>query len=256
MDQEVIKSLTRISRSLWGDLEKSVAIGADTLTTVCLLRLSDERTLERAAKVMIERAERNPPRLLALQHPFFRLAPVERFLLTALHIEKWDYGKVARTLGVEVNLIEPWAWATRIKYAFQEMDTGLDYPHGPASLGPSCPAYDPGQPWTQRLLDDELGKQERLFLQNHLLACEKCRRTLDLSRRVFFKIEGVIPVKDVQPEIEAASERIYRIWKSGESAFRPVKTTLKESLVVFFNQTSVQIVLFGTLILLMIQRLK
>ncbi len=256
MDKDTIKSLTRISRSLWGDLEKSISIGADTLTHVSLLRLNDELTLERASKVMIERAEKNPPRLLALQHPFFRLAPVERFLLTALHVEKWEYSRIARTLGIEVTLVEPWAWATRIKVAFQEMDAGLDYPHGPATLGPACPLYDPGQPWTQRLLDDELGKRERWFLQNHLIACDRCRKTLELSRRMFFKIEGIIPVRDAAHETELATERIYRIWKAGESAFRPVKTTLKESLVVFFNQTSIQIILFLGVLMWVAQRVK
>jgi hypothetical protein len=247
LDKNSIKSLTRISRSLWGDLEKSVAISEDTLTSVSLLQLSDERTLERASKVMIERAEKNPPRLLALQHPFYRLAPIERFLLTALHVEKWSYARIARVLGIEENLIEPWAWATRIKYAFQELEAELEYPRGPATLGASCPEYNVSQPWAQRLLDDELAKRERMFLQNHLLACEKCRKSLDLTRRMFFKIEGVIPVKDAHQETEIASERLYRTWKAGESAFRPIKTTLKESLIVFFNQTSVQY----TIILLM-----
>jgi hypothetical protein len=256
LEKSTIRSLTRISRSLWGDLEKSIVIGADTLSSVCLLRLDEERTLERASKMMIERAEKSTPRLLALQHPFYRLAPVERFLLTALHVENWNYSKIARTLGIEEKLVEPWAYATRIKLGFQEMDSGLQYPHGPASLGPSCPAYDPGQPWTQRMLDDELGKRERMFLQNHLIACEKCRKSLDLARKLFFKIDGVIPVKDSPAETESASERIYRFWKDGESAFRPVKTTLKESLVVFFNQTSVQITLFAVLLMLMVQRLK
>ena len=250
MDKEAIKSLTRISRSLWGDLEKSVAISEDTLTSVCLLQLSDERTLERASKVMIERAERNPPRLLALQHPFYRLAPIERFLLTALHVEKWTYSKIARILGIEVSLVEPWAWATRIKYAYQELSTGIDYPRGPASLGANCPEYNMSHPWTQRLLDDELQKRERLFLQNHLLACEKCRKSLELSRKMFFTIEGLIPVKDAHQETEIASERIFQTWRSGESKYRPIKTTFKESLVVFFNQTSVQyalLLLLGTM---------
>lgn len=245
MDKDAIKSLTRISRSLWGDLERSVAMSEDTLTSVSLLQLSDERTLERASKVMIERAERNPPRLLALQHPFYRLAPVERFLLTALHIEKWSYQKIARVLSIETNLIEPWAWAARLKFCYQELEASVEYPRGPTSLGPVCPEYNISAPWTQRLLDDELGKRERLFIQNHVMACDRCRKALDLSRRMFFKIEGVIPVKDAAMETELATNRIYETWKSGESAFRPIKTTLAESLLKFVNQPKIQFTLAG-----------
>ena len=106
MNKEDIKSLTRISRSLWGDMDRSVAISEDTLTSVSLLNLTDAGVIERASKVMIERAEKNPPTLLKLNHPFFRMAPIERFLLTALHVEKWSYTRVARTLGIENNQIE------------------------------------------------------------------------------------------------------------------------------------------------------
>lgn len=245
MDKDSIKSLTRISRSLWGDLDRSVQMSEDTLTSVSLLQLSDERTLERASKVMIERAERNPPRLLALQHPFYRLAPVERFLLTALHIEKWSYQKIARILGLELGLIEPWAWAARLKFCFQELEAPVEYPRGPASLGPVCPEYNVSAPWTQRLLDDELGKRERSFMQNHLMGCERCRKSLDLTRRMFFKVESVIPVKDAVHETELATNRIYETWKSGESAFRPIKTTLKQSLVKFLAEPKIQFILAG-----------
>jgi hypothetical protein len=175
LDKDSIKSLTRIGRSLWGDLDRSFAISEDALTTVSLLQLSGERTVERASKVMIERAERNPPRLLALQHPLFLLTAMERFILTALHIEKWSYGRVGRVLNVETSLIETLAWASRLKLCFQELNAEIEYPRAPSTLGPSCPEYNLSSPWTQRMLDDELGKRERLFLQNHLMACEKCR---------------------------------------------------------------------------------
>ena len=243
MDKDTIKSLARISRSLWGDLDRSLAIGEDTLTSVSLLELSEERTLERVSKVMIERAERNPPKLLSLHHPFYRLAPVERFLLTALHIEKWSYEKIGRVLGIQSNLLEPWAWAARLKFCFQELETEIEYPRGPLTLGPSCPEYNLSAPWAQRMLDDELGKRERLFLQNHLMACDSCRKTLDTTRRMFFKIEAVIPVKDAIQEMDTAATRILENWKAGESAFRPIKTTFRESMIRFLEEPKTQIML-------------
>ena len=245
LDKDQIKSLTRIGRSLWGDLDRSFAMSEDSLTTVSLLRLDETRTLERASKVMLERAEQNPPRLLALQHPFYRLAPVERFVLETLHIEKWSYARIARILNLEAELIETLAWSARLKLCFQELSAEIEYPRAPTTLGPMCPEYNLSAPWTQRMLDDELGKRERMFLQNHLMACEKCRKSLDLTRKLYYKIESVIPVRDAVLETEIAINRIYQHWKSGESAFRPIKTTFIESLISFLSVPKIQFTLGG-----------
>jgi hypothetical protein len=247
VNKDDIKSLTRIGRSLWGDTLRSVAMSEDTLTSVSLLNLSDVHTIERASRVMIERAEKNPPNLLKLNHPFFRMAPIERFLLTALHLEKWSYDRVARTLGIEAELIPTWAWATRLKYCFQELEADVDYPHGPASLGPVCPEYNPSAPWSQKFLDDELGKRERLFLQNHLMACDRCRKTLELTRKTFFKIESLIPVKEVSQTIEESNEQLFETWKAGLSTFRPITVKTSESLAKFIAQPHIQLVMAGLL---------
>ncbi len=244
MDRNDIRSLTRIGRSLWGDLDQSVAISEDTLTSVSLLNLSDERTIERASKVMIELAERNPPALLKLNHPFFRLAALERFLLTAAHIEKWNYERIARTLGIESRLIEPWLWAVRLKFCFQEtQSSGLEYPRGPGSAGPVCPEYNATSPWTQRLLDDELEKRERVFLQNHLIACEKCRKTLDLARKFLFKTESMIPLRESSHELDQACDRVFQSWLDGEATLRPIKIDAKRSILKFIAQPKVQFLL-------------
>ena len=247
MNKEDIRSLTRISRSLWGDLDQSVAISEDTLTSVSLLNLSDDRTIERASKVMIERAERNPPTLLKLNHPFFRLAPIERFLLTATHVEKWSYDRVARTLGIEnqniKTLLEPWLWTIRLKFCFQETQSEIEYPRGPGTLGPMCPEYNTSSPWTQRMMDDELGKRERFFLQNHLMGCDKCRKALDLTRKMMFKIESLVPVKESSQELEIANDRIFNSWKEGEVTLRPIKLETSKTIIDFLSQTKVQFLL-------------
>lgn len=244
MNKEDILSLTRIGRSLWGDLNQSVAISEDTLTSVSLLNLSDDRTIERASKVMIELAERNPPTLLKLNHPFFRLAPIERFLLTATHIEKWSYERVARTLGIDKGLIGPWLWSTRLKFCFQETQgNGLEYPRAPGTLGPICPEYDLSYPWTQRMMDDEGGKKERFFLQNHLVACEKCRKALELTRKMIFKVESLIPVKESPQELDLACDRIFNTWKVGERILRPMSIDTKESILRFLSTPKAQFVL-------------
>jgi len=247
VNKEDIRSLTRISRSLWGDIDQSVAISEDTLTSVSLLNLSDDRTIERASKVMIELAERNPPTLLILNHPFYRLAPIERFLLTAIHIEKWSYERVARTLGIESDniktLLEPWLWSIRLKFCFQETQSGIEYPRAPGTLGPSCPEYNASAPWTQRMMDDELGKRERFFLQNHLMGCDKCRKALELTRKMVFKVESLIPMTDSSQELESANERILNNWMEGEVTFRPIKLQTSKTLIKFLSQPKVQFLL-------------
>lgn len=240
LDIETTRSLTRISHSLWGDFRKSLPISEDVLASVGLLQLDGEETLLRASKILIERAERSTPGPLALQHPFFRLAPIERFLLTALHVENWSYMRVARILGIERKLIAPWAWAARMKFCFQEMPGSTEYPRGPTSLGPRCPEYDITAPWTQAFLDEELGAKERLFLQNHLMACDHCRRSLDLSRKMIFKIESMIPVKHASGDTEIAAERLLATWRAGECAYQPIKTTFRDSLRELFSKPGAQ----------------
>ncbi|NDG84044.1 MAG: zf-HC2 domain-containing protein [Proteobacteria bacterium] len=254
LDIQTTRSLSRISHSLWGDFRKSLPISEDVLASVGLMQLDGEETLLRASKVLIERAERSAPGALALQHPFFRLAPIERFLLTVLHVESWSYSRIARVLGIERKLIAPWAWAARMKFCFQEMPGSTEYPRGPTSLGPRCPEYDITAPWTQTFLDEELGTKERMFLQNHLMACDACRRSLDLSRKMIFKIESMIPVKYASEDTEIAAERLLATWRSGESAYEPIKTTFQDSLRKLFSspgaQTAAVVILAASFILL------
>lgn len=240
MNRENIRSLNRISRSLWGELNRSFHNSEEALVSASLLRLSEEMTIERASKMLIERAEKSPPTTLRLNHPFYRLAPIERFLLTALQVEKWSYARIARTLGLDPDMIQSWAWATRLKYCFQEMEAKIDYPRGPATLGPVCPEYNAAAPWTQRLLDDELGARERHFVQAHLMGCEKCRKALEATRKMFFTIESFIPVKTRGDELEAATDRMLEVWKKGESTYRPIRVSFAESVEKLFAQRSVQ----------------
>lgn len=256
MDIDSIRSISRISRSLWGDYEKALIMGSDTLSSVGLLQLDDEQTLDRTSRALIERAEKNPPRLLALQHPFFRLAPIERFLLTALHLEHWGYTRISRVLGIESSLIGAWAWATRMKLCFQESSASpdLEYPKGPTSLGPACPEFDISSPWTQRFLDDECNPRERSFLQNHLMACPSCRKSLDATRKMIYHVESLIPVKQAPEDTDLATSELMRIWEAGESSFRPIRTTFAQSLNRYFNDTKVQyalaLLLFASIVLI------
>jgi hypothetical protein len=244
LDKNQLKSFTRISYLIWGDLKKSLTMSQESLAVVSMLRLEPSLVIERASKVLIERAEQNPPSALSLQHPFYRFSALERFLLVALHLENWGYVRIARTLGVDAKLIEPWIWALRIRLCFQEIqDSGLEYPRGPTRLGPACPEYNVSAPWTQRLLDEEMSNRDRIFIQNHLMGCSACRGSLELTRKMIFKIDRLIPEQATREEIEAASEALELSWHEGERVFDPSKVTFAGSLEAFMNQTSTRVAL-------------
>lgn len=244
MDKDQFKSFTRIGCLIWGDLKKSLAMSQESLAVVSMLRLDPSLAIERASKILIERAEKNPPPTLALQHPFYRFSALERFLLVALHLENWGYARLARTLGVDAKLIEPWIWALRIRLCFQEIqDSGLEYPRGPIRLGPSCPEYEVTAPWTQRLLDEEMSNRDRIFIQNHLMGCSACRGSLELTRRMIFKIDRLIPAQATNEEIDSAAEELEISWLEGEKVFDPSKVTFAGSIDNFLSHTSSRVAL-------------
>jgi hypothetical protein len=244
LDNEQLKAFTRISCLIWGDLKKSITMSQESLALVSMLRLEPSSTLERASKVLIERAEKNPPPALSLQHPFYRFSALERFLLGALHSESWNYTRAARTLGVDPKLIEPWIWALRLRFCFQEIqDSGLEYPRGPTRLGASCPEYEVTAPWTQRLLDEEMSHRDRVFIQSHLVGCSQCRQSLELTRRMIFRIDTLIPRLASPEEIEEATTEIGQSWSEGERAFNPSKVTFASSIEAFLQRGSSQFAL-------------
>ncbi len=255
--KEAFKSFTRISCAVWGDLKKSSVVSQESLALVSMLRLEPSAAIERASKILIERAEKSPPPALSLQHPFYRFSPLERFLLVALHRESWGYSRIARTLGIDPKLIQPWIWALRIRLCFQEIrDTGLEYPRGPTRLGASCPEYVVTAPWTQRLLDEEMSNRDRIFMQNHLMACANCRQSLELTRRMIFKIDSLIPNQASNEEIEEAAEELVESWQEGEKVFDSSKVTFAGSMASFLSLPSTQIALaaFGLGILFLLKR--
>jgi hypothetical protein len=170
MTQEDLKTLVVMGRSLWSDPGRSERVALETMTAVSLLDLTKERAVERAAAVLLERAERDGMaamtrvNLVVLDQPFFRLLPEERFLLAALHVGRWSYSRLARVMDETSERVEEIAWMARVRLSAR-------HPAGPASRGHHCPDYDVRRPWTQRFLDEEMEtSRERLFLQNHLMA--------------------------------------------------------------------------------------
>lgn len=212
METQELQSLGRMSYSLFGNWNQALASSERTLRTIGLKDGLDSRAIEKAALVHLSRAESIPRESLELNTPFFRLSALNRFLLAANHVEQWSYGKIARTLELPVEAIPSLLWQARLQYAFDECSLSLAYPSAGKLATPLCPTYDPTDPWTARLLDEEMKPQERQFLQNHMVTCEACRTALGRVRELIHAIDSMLPSRQCEAwvieEIDAQSRRL------------------------------------------------
>ncbi|MEK6704487.1 MAG: hypothetical protein AABZ06_01735 [Bdellovibrionota bacterium] len=255
MRTEDLKTFSVIGNGIWPKPEDSRHTTAETLAAVSLLDLEPDRAVERAAVALLKRAVREGDSISAKAarsslntHSFFRLSAEERFILIALHFGKWSYSRLSRILHAAGNeamslRLEEVAWSARTRLAFSAMR--VSYPVGAGSGGPHCPSYDPAKPWTQRFLDDEIvNGTERIFLQNHLMACDSCRRGLALAREVYFAVETLIP----QPSDESFLKDLSSVCKRGYLHKAPSQRSVMEALSAFTKRPDVQWILIAWLI--------
>ncbi len=207
MRTEDLRTLSQLGNALWLDRDLSRKRTAETLEAVSLLSITDDAFLEKASSVVLARASREDLRLQAafLGDPFFRLLPEERFLLVALHMERWSYQRIARILECSEEQVATRAWKVRVHLASQpgaKTGSAKSVPVlgavGVAPRHPSCPEFHALNPWTQRFLDEEYASRERVFLQNHLMACDDCRDALNRCRELYYHVEKMIPRVDAQ----------------------------------------------------------
>jgi hypothetical protein len=200
---EDLRTFAGVGHALWDEPARSRQAVVEALAAATLRGLPPEDALVRAAQALLTRATASRPG--RLNHPFFRLTAEDRLLLVALHDGSWSYARLARILQVDPEKLEEAAWGARLRLMGGS-------PAGPARLGPSCPAYDARRPWTQRFLDDEIASgRERLFLQNHLMACDPCRAALGRCRDGYYAVERQVtealraPGGDADGDVEALS---------------------------------------------------
>jgi hypothetical protein len=254
MRVEDLRSLSQIGQALWVDPVLSRQRTAETLQAVGLLQLADDRIIERASSALLARA-RSERELIApplLADPFFRLLPEERLLLVALHQERWSYCRMARVMNSSEDAVASRAWKLRVHLASQRID-----PKKPlASLGAagaparkaSCPEFDALNPWTQRFLDEEFQSRERLFLQNHLLACADCRGALARCRDLYYQVESMIRNHAVNdPDDEARLRSLEREFLKVRGMVRPSEITWKQALSSYLRRTETQLLIAGIL---------
>jgi hypothetical protein len=200
-----LEQVLKIVDALWGDSRPAGDSAlARALELATLKEYSTERILEQSLRGLLNQALREGPALAAhrVQEPFFRLPVFSRFLLAALHAAHFDYGRLTRLLFEEDSTerrieLQKLAWSARLELAlssgFQQGQLAVPTGSGNLSVGNThCPEFLSTHPWTQAFLDDEAPTPTRTFLQNHLMACEGCRTTLERSRKLYYSVEAAV----------------------------------------------------------------
>jgi hypothetical protein len=237
MDQEDLRTLASVGRALWADTRESQLATIETLSAVTLLDLTPDRAVERAAVALLERVSRRGATAQWAQ-PFFRLEAEERLTLVALHQGRWSYARLGRVFGLTTEQVEALAWSARLQLASA---IGTAYPAGAPQRGPNCPEYDSQRPWTQRFLDDEVSSgRERLFLQNHLMACGSCRDALNRCRETYYALEASLPQLSEAAGDTRLLQNLKSVTRKGLGLKAPAERSFVESLEVFFRRRDVR----------------
>lgn len=250
MEIEDLKQVSRFGQALWAEPVRSERVAVDTLAAVSLLGLPEDRVLERATQALLQRAVRDGAAAAGpgIHNAFYRLSPEERLVLSALHLGRWSYARIARVLELTPERVAEIAWAARLHLVSAPgQQRPVPHPVGSSRNGIQCPDYNPQRPWTQRFLDTELSPADRVFLQEHLLVCASCRQALQICRQVYYSAEIRVPK---HPEEERGVALLDKALQRVELQKDPSRITLGQSLWIFFSRPEVRLALALVLIAL------
>lgn len=258
MKLEDLKILSHLGTALWVDSHHAQRITVETLAAVSLLDLTPERSLERLSSLMLERASRDGIRAnaTAVGQAFFRLLPEERFVLSALHVARWSYSRIARVLGQPTEKVEEIAWGARLDLASALGNpVSAPYPIGSAQsaqgVAQGCPEYEMRRPWTQRFLDEELHSREKFFLQTHINECHSCRQALTRARSFYFTVDRMIPrLADDSQSGQAWLASLSRVLQGAGILKSPAERTFRETLAIFVRRSDIQYALLALTLLI------
>ncbi len=243
MKTDDLKIITSLGQALWADPNHAERHSIETVTAVALLNLGEELSFERATLLLLQQALKDGTKAYAsaVHLPFFRLLPEERVLLALLHSGQISYKKLASILGKSPEDIAQIAWQSRVHLANAvEHGGSVLHPTGSASFGPHCPEYDFTQPWTQKFLDEEYSQRERLYLQNHMMACTGCREALNRCRQLYYKVESLLPKS---PDIDRKIDQLSQAYTRSQLLTSPGQLSLRDTLKIFLGRWDIQIVL-------------
>ncbi len=242
MRTEDLNLISKLGRALYANPAQAESRSVETVAAISTLpEISEDDFLERALALMLHQAERDGSRtgVARIENPFFRLSPKERFVLFLLHSGRASYRRLSRLISTTPENIQTLAWIARSQIASSpEVRLQAPHPMGSSRLKHSCPEFNPERPWTQKLLDDEMGSSELAFLQNHTSLCSDCQRTLSRTREFYYAVEKWIPVSNLGENAEAVGNSLQRAVRRGrlQSGNLPSDLTFGEALGIFFSR--------------------
>lgn len=256
METQDLDQLSGVAASLWAEPRQATRTLTESLTLASAVEESPGPLLEKTAQALLMRAGREGAAIgaHAIRLPFFRLAPPQRMLLTALHRYRWSYARLARILGLPVEDVARRAWDARLQLpAMPGSGVNVGHPTGSRIEGGSCPDYDARAPWTQRFLDDELQARERVFLQAHVLKCSACQESLKRCRALYFAVESILPEILQSPEAIASLEQVMA---QSRTFHRPSRMSAWQALEVFADRrdTRIAVGLLAALLIIALRR--
>ncbi len=238
IDQQDLVLFSKLSRSLWVDLNDCEKGSSEALAVAGLMNLTPERTLDKAIQALLERANlegmagNSRKNQTSLLQCFFRLTPEERLSLAALHVARWSYQRLTRVLNTDEDSLQELVWAARLQLSLSQT-----YPTGPSTRGVNCLSYDMRKPWTQRFLDDELSsKGELIRLQRHLVECESCLKLLNRCRDLYFKVDRELMKIVEGPDF---SQGLKRIWDQIPDQVPLAQQSFRGSLKALWRQPDI-----------------
>lgn len=229
------------SKNIQNDSSDFFFVTRNLVSTTALMDLNGDQIFEKVVLQLLDQSQKHSANrtTAALNHPFYRLLPIQRFALMGRHLEGWSYTKLGTLLNLPSYDIEKILWQTRV-----ELGT---YRSSDISIGSSlctfqCPEYNIQRPWTQRFLDEQLRAQDRVFLQGHLLQCESCRQTLESARKIYYLAQSEIPTFECsENHLQMLSERWNAIREARVHQPLSVQKTWIPSLRTFFARKDVQV---------------
>ncbi len=254
MRTEDLNLISNLGQALYANPAKAESRSYETVAAISTLpEVSEDQFLERALELMLHQAERDGQRSGSggVASPFFRLSPKERFALFLLHSGRVSYSRLGRLLVLPTEEIQSLAWIARTQIASSpEVRLQVPHPIGASHSKQACPEFNSSRPWTQKLLDDEMGTPELTFIQNHSSVCEDCRRALARTRDLYYAVEKWIPL--TSPRGEAPGENLMKAVRMGRlrGGALPTDLTWREALGLFFaKRENVILVLLFALVL-------
>jgi hypothetical protein len=243
MNDQDLNLVTDLGYALWQDPYQAQITVRDTVSAASLVEAKSEAVVDRTIRALLEQAEKRGTFARPGAQLFQSLFAEERFLLLALHTGRWSYARIARVLEETPESIQSMAWNARVYLASHH-----GYPAGSRAATASCPEYNAQTPWTQKFLDEEVKGQEKLFLQNHLVACSSCRDALMRAKEVFYRAEGMLG--DVRRDSDRLGQTVglnglLRQWVEQGRKFRESSRmpTIQENFATFLKRWEVLAVL-------------